>query len=191
MTQRKCQVWGWRQWTWCLIPPQVCKRYRKVNFLEIFETPRHKITQKCDFKIYHKRLNQAFEIRPKISEAHIFWGIILHPFCTQTKKLMWTLLTKLFQHLVTFIKDEVLDMLEIKCFLACQSQYSARCANDNVWAVGLEGLLVLLDADATKEHWNFDVIHVFRKSFILFRDLKGQLSCVAHNQHTDLTINLL
>ena len=51
--------------------------------LKKFETPRHKITRKRDFKTYYKCF-WDFETRPKFSETQIFLGNLLYPFqCSQ------------------------------------------------------------------------------------------------------------
>ena len=85
----------------------------------------------------------------------------------------------------------MLDMLEVQRLLPCQGQDSAGCSDDDVWAVGLQHLLVLLDADAAEEHCNLDIIQVFRKPLILFMNLEGQLACVAHDKHADLSVHRL
>ena len=82
-------------------------------------------------------------------------------------------LTKLLKHFVTFIKYEVLDMLEVERLFSCQCKDSAWSANNNVWTVGFQGLLVFFYVDPTKKHCNFDIIHVFRKPFIFFTNLKS------------------
>lgn len=61
-------------------------------------------------------------------------------------------LTKLLKHLVAFVQDEVLDVLEVETLVAGQSQDAARGAHHNVGAVLLQHLLVLLDGQAPKEH---------------------------------------
>lgn len=100
-------------------------------------------------------------------------------------------LTNLFQHFVTLIKDKMLDMLQIEGLLSCKCQDSSRGSHDDVRTVGFEYLLVLLDANSSKENCNLDVTHVLTEPFILFVNLEGQFSSVAHYQHANLTINRL
>lgn len=82
-------------------------------------------------------------------------------------------------------------MFQIKGLLSRQCQYSSRCTDNDVWAVGLQYLLILLDVNSSKENCNLDITHVLTKPFILLMNLECQLSRVAHDQHTDLAINWL
>lgn len=59
--------------------------------------------------------------------------------------------TELFQHLVTLIKDEVFDMLQIQCLISAESQDPTRCPHYNMRTVGLQRLLIFLDADSSEE----------------------------------------
>ena len=76
-------------------------------------------------------------------------------------------------------------MLCVECLVLDQSQDAAGSSNNNVRAVVLQNLLVLLNADATKEDRNFDVVKVLAESLVLFVDLKCQLSgmCEKHTQN--------
>lgn len=91
--------------------------------------------------------------------------------------------TKLFQHLVAFIQYKVFQVAEIELLVAHQSKNTARGANNDVRAVVLEGLFVLLNIQASEEHPHFGVGHVLAESFILLGYLVSQLSCMTHYQH--------
>ncbi len=67
-------------------------------------------------------------------------------------------LTELFQHLVAFIENVVLQMLEVKLLGLDERQDSAGRADHNVGAVGLEHGFVLGDCHAAKE--NTDLIRI-------------------------------
>ena len=84
-------------------------------------------------------------------------------------------LTQLFQHLVTLVKDEMLDVLGVEGLVLHQSQDATGGPDHDVRAVVLQGLLVLLDADTTKEHRDLDVVKVLAESLVLLVDLEGQL----------------
>ena len=49
-----------------------------------------------------------------------------------------------------------------------------------MWAVVLEHLLIFLDADATKEDRDLDVVKVLAEALVLLVDLKCQLSVCVH-----------
>ena len=83
--------------------------------------------------------------------------------------------TELFEHLITLIKDEVLDVFQVEGLLPDQSQDSSWCAHHNVGAVAMQGLLILLDVDASKEYSNLYIITILRKTLILLINLKSQL----------------
>ena len=48
----------------------------------------------------------------------------------------------------------MLEVLQVELLAANESKDAARCANHNVWAVGLEDLLILADGQAAKEDGN-------------------------------------
>ena len=60
------------------------------------------------------------------------------------------LLTKLVQHFVALVQNEVLDVLGIEGLVSDQSQNPARSTHHNVRTVVLQSLLVLLDGDTTE-----------------------------------------
>jgi hypothetical protein len=63
-------------------------------------------------------------------------------------------LTKLLQHLVTLVQDEMFQVLERKFLAPDESQDPARSSHHYVGAVGLQNLLVLRDGKTTEEHSN-------------------------------------
>ena len=66
-------------------------------------------------------------------------------------------------------------MFQVEGLLPDQSQDSAWRAHHNVGAIGAQGLLILLDIDASKEHSNLHIITILRKTLILLINLKSQL----------------
>lgn len=68
------------------------------------------------------------------------------------------------------------DVLEVEAAVSTEGQDPARCSHDNVGAVALKGLLVLLDADSTKEDSRLHIVKVLAEPFILLVDLEGKLS---------------
>lgn len=87
----------------------------------------------------------------------------------------------MLQHFVTLIQDKMLDVLQAEGLVPGESEDAARCSNNDVRAVLLQHLLILLDGQATKEYCCLYRGHVLRESLVLFTDLEGQLSCVAHD----------
>ena len=100
-----------------------------------------------------------------------------------------TVLTKLFQHFIALIKDEMLDVFEVEDLLSAESERPSRCSHDDVRTVALDGLLVLLDAHAAEEHAHLDGRHVLAEPLVLLGDLERQLASVTHDQHRDLTVD--
>lgn len=95
--------------------------------------------------------------------------------------------TKLLEHLVTLIQHKVLDVFEAEGLVADEGEDSAWCAHYNVRAALLQHVFVLLDWQASEEHRALHVGHVLGESLVLFADLEGQLTSVAHDQHRHLT----
>lgn len=97
------------------------------------------------------------------------------------------LLTQLLQHFITLIKHKVFDVLQAEALVVDEGQGTSRSSDDNVRTVLLQDFLVLLDGQATKEHGHLDTGHVLGEALILFADLEGQLSSVAHykNRHLE------
>ena len=69
----------------------------------------------------------------------------------------------------------MLDVLGVEGLVPHQCQDPTGGADHNVGAVAVEHLLVLLDADASKEHRGLDVVKVLAETLVLFVDLKSQL----------------
>ena len=84
-------------------------------------------------------------------------------------------LTQLLQHLVTLVQDEVLDVLEVEGLVSAEGQDAARCPHHDVGAVALHRLLILLDADPSKEHRRLDGVKVLTEPLVLLVDLERQL----------------
>ena len=95
----------------------------------------------------------------------------------------------LLQHLVALVEHKVLDMLQVESASSGQCQDTSRSTDNNVRAILFDRLLVLLDANATKENSNLYSRHVFTKALVFLTDLKGQLSGVAHDQDGHLTVD--
>lgn len=72
----------------------------------------------------------------------------------------------------------MLDVLEVEGLVPAERQDPPGCAHHDVWAVGLHHLLILLDADPSKEHRRLDVVEVLAKPLVLLVDLECQLSGV-------------
>ena len=62
------------------------------------------------------------------------------------------LLTKLIKHLIAFVQDEVLDVLEVEALVAGQRQDAARSPHHDMGAVLLQHFFILLDGQAPKKH---------------------------------------
>jgi len=85
----------------------------------------------------------------------------------------------------------VLDILKAECLGADQAENTSGCADNNVGAVLLEHLLVLLNWHTAKEDGDLHAVHVLAESLVLFRDLEGQLASVAHNDDGNVAIDRL
>lgn len=94
--------------------------------------------------------------------------------------------TKLFQHFVTLIQDEVFDVLQIECLAATESKHPAGGADHDVGAVLLQDLLILLHGHAAEENGDLDIVHVLAESLVLLADLEGQLPGVTQDNHGHL-----
>ena len=98
------------------------------------------------------------------------------------------MLTKLLEHFVAFVQDEVFCVFEVEGLVARQCKDPARSTHNDVRAVFLENFFVLLDGHATEEHGHLHVVHVLAETLVLFTDLEGQLSGVAQDQYRDLKL---
>ena len=63
-------------------------------------------------------------------------------------------ITKRFEHLVTFVEDEMLKVAQVQLLGSDEGQNTSGGSNHDVRAVRLQSLLVLLDIESTKEHSN-------------------------------------
>lgn len=75
----------------------------------------------------------------------------------------------------------MLDVLQAKVLVPGESEDAARGPNHDVGAVLLQNLFVLLDVHASKEYSCLYCGHVLGETLVLFTDLEGQLSRVAHD----------
>lgn len=78
-------------------------------------------------------------------------------------------------------------MLEVEDLLTTQGQRPSRGPYYDMRAVGLDGLLIFLDAQASKKHTDLDGWHVLAEPFIFLSDLESELTSVAHDKYRDLT----
>lgn len=90
------------------------------------------------------------------------------------------LLTQLLQHFITLIKHKVFDVLQAEALVVDEGQCTSWSSDDDVRTVFLQDVLVLLHGHATEEHGHFNAGHVLGEALVLFADLEGQLSSVAH-----------
>lgn len=102
-------------------------------------------------------------------------------------------LTKLLQHFVALVQNEMLDFLRVEVLVAGQGVKSPGSSHDDVWALGLvfEELDVLGDWGATEHDGSANVWHVTREAGVLVADLVRKFSGMAQNDHGDLSINRL
>ena len=78
----------------------------------------------------------------------------------------------------------MLDVLGVEGLVLDQGQDSPRGTHHDVRAVVLQHLLVLLDADTTKEDRDLDVVKVLAESLVLLVNLEGQLPRGVHKNST-------
>lgn len=81
-------------------------------------------------------------------------------------------LTKLLKHLVALIENEMFDVTQVECLVACQRQDPAWCPHHNVRTVFLQHLFIFLYRQPSKEHCHLQGKHT---CIILLRD--GQEMC--------------
>lgn len=94
------------------------------------------------------------------------------------------LLTGLVEHLVAFVKNEVLQAGEAKFLVPNESVDPARCSHDDM-GVGIlvgEDLDVLLHRGSSVEDGHPDARQELGEAIILILDLVRQLTSMAHNQ---------
>ena len=102
-------------------------------------------------------------------------------------------LTKLFEHFVALVQNEVFDLGGVQSPLPDKRVQTARSGDDNVWAFGLVGEdgLVLVDTNTTEEGADPHIRHVLGKPGVLVLDLERQLASVAHDEDRDLAVHRL
>ena len=107
---------------------------------------------------------------------------LLHTSVSRVLRYRGTL-TELVQHLVTFIKHKVFDVLEVEMPGADKGKDTSRRPDDDVRTVVAQRLLVLLHQHAAEEHGDLHTVHVLGEALVLLADLESQLTGVAHHQH--------
>lgn len=110
--------------------------------------------------------------------------VFLHPVSRSAPSL-----TQLFQHFVALVQHKVFDVLQLEDLAVDQRQGATGCSHHNVRTVLLQHLLVLLNGHAAEEHRHLDARHVLGEALVLFADLKGQFSGVAHDKDWHLEEN--
>ena len=77
----------------------------------------------------------------------------------------------------------MLDILEIERLVTAERQQTSWCADYDVRGIRLQLLYVLLDVETAEEHGYLLLHgrHVLGEAVVLFLDLVGQLTSVAHN----------
>ncbi len=112
-------------------------------------------------------LEYFLHISSHVCKSNISTIVITHNSCS---------LTKLIQHFITLVQNEVLQVFRIESLVTNQCEYPARSPNNYVRTVVLQGLFVFLDGNPTKEYGNLYVIEVLAKTLVLLVYLKGQFS---------------
>ena len=102
-------------------------------------------------------------------------------------------LTKLFEHFVALVQDEVLDFGGIENLISDEGVETAGGGDHNVRALGLvsESVGVLRHRSATEERVDADVWHVLRETRVLVLNLVCELARVAKNNDRDLAVDRL
>lgn len=73
------------------------------------------------------------------------------------------------------------DVFQTESLVSNQSEDASWRSDDDVGAVLLQGVLVLLYGHASEENRRFYCWHVLGETLVLFTNLEGQLSRVAHD----------
>ncbi|KAH3685471.1 hypothetical protein WICPIJ_003554 [Wickerhamomyces pijperi] len=94
-----------------------------------------------------------------------------------------------FQHLVTLVNDEVLDVVQSDGLVSQQGVQTAWCGNNNVWSGlwVLQQLGVVLDWSTTVENSSADFWHVLGETLVFVTDLVGQFTGVTDDNGGDFT----
>lgn len=110
----------------------------------------------------------------------------IHFIFTTLRSRFGPSLTQLLKHFIALVEHKVFDVLQVEDLAVDQRQGASGCSHHNVWAVLLQHFLVLLHGHAAEEHRHLDSRHVLGETLVLFADLEGQLSGVAHDKHGHL-----
>lgn len=102
-------------------------------------------------------------------------------------------LTRGVKHLVTLIKNEDANAAKTESLVADESLETTRSTNNDMGAsfLVLQSLHIGLDRGTTVEDTSLDVGHVLAETVVLITDLVGQLTCVAHDDDSNLAIHRL
>jgi len=96
---------------------------------------------------------------------------------------------KRFEHLVTFIQNELLQIGKIQCLFIDKTQDAPGCSDDNVGKIVfvLKNISVLLKGDSSVEHLSVDFwTKILLEAFKFGTNLKGQFTGMAENKCRDL-----
>lgn len=102
-------------------------------------------------------------------------------------------LTELFEHLVTLVKDKVLDLGSVELLVTDKCHHTTGGSDNDVRALFLVGkdFLVGRDGCSTVEHRGAHIGHVLGETSKLVADLVGEFTSVAENDDGNLAINRL
>lgn len=147
-------------------------------------------TEHHDLLLVGRQSEDLLHVTPHVCggiEAFSQSSHLIHHFYVRRK--MEALLTQLFQHLVALVQHKVLDVLHAEGLVPNEGQGAPRSPHNNVRAVLLQGVLVVLDGHPPEEHGNLHAGHVLGEALVLLADLEGQLPSVAHHQNGHLRSN--
>jgi len=94
-----------------------------------------------------------------------------------------------FQNTITFVQNEVLDVVQLERLLPGEAQDTAGRAHHNVRTIILDNISVRLDGDTTVEDSSLHLGKVLGEPLILMSNLEGELSCMTQDQDTDLILS--
>lgn len=100
-------------------------------------------------------------------------------------------LTQLLQHLIALVKDEMFQVLQVEFLVPDESENSSWGADNDVRCHCLQGLFVLLNRHAAKEHCDLNARHIFTEALVFLADLESEFSSVAHDQDVDVVLSRL
>ena len=99
----------------------------------------------------------------------------------------------MFQHLVTLVENEVLDLRGVELLVADERHHTTRGTDNNVRALllGSKDLLVGRDRSSTVENRGADLGHVLGETGKLVADLVREFTGVTENNNADLAVDRL